>query len=477
VLSRIRAVLPAAGPGRILVLSGFGGAVGTGLFLAGSMLFFIRGVGLSPYQVALGLGVAGAVGLLASMPLGAVADRVGPRRTVVALHLWRAVAYSLYLTVHSFPAFLIVVCATTVADKAAPPVNQAMVGLLFDKRERVRTMGFLRSAQNVGLSIGAILASFALSANTRSAYDILALGNGVSYILMAYLVWRLRVPATVRVPESTSDADTALQHLDSAVAHHRRPGHWYFIALTLANGALALHDTVLFVGLPLWIAQHPYLPADIVGVLLTLNTVLTAAGQVWWTRLAGTAGRAIRGMVAAGLVLAAASLLIGLTGAVASAAIGVLLLVGGALLLTVGENLHAACAWEISFELTPPQRRARYLAAFAGGSSARDMLGPTLITVLLLGLGPLGWAGLAAGFASAGVAARQSALILRRRGLPRGPQPRSNPLGGPHGKRATRPAAGVNRASVFARRPASAHHRRRPRPATAGPGRVAGPAN
>jgi MFS family permease len=208
-----------------------------------------------------------------------------------------------------------------------------------------------------------------------------------------------------------------------------------------------------------------------------LNTVLTAVGQVWWTRLAGTVGKAIRGMVAAGLVLAVASVLIGLTAVVANVAVGVLLLVCGVLVLTVGENLHAACAWEISFELTPPERRARYLAVFAGGSSARDMLGPTLITGLLLGLGPLGWAGLAAGFVSAGVAARQSALIVRRRGLPRGPQPRSNPLGGPHGNRATRPAAGASRASVFASRPAPAHHRRRPRPATAGPGRVAGPAN
>ncbi len=474
VLSRVRAVLPAAGPGRVLVLSGFSGAVGTGLFLAGSMLFFVRGVGLSPYQVALGLGVAGAAGLLASLPVGAIADRIGPQRTVVALHLWRAVAYSLYLTVHSFPAFLIVVCAATIADKAAPPVNQAMVGMLFDKRERMRTMGFLRSAQNVGLSIGAVLASFALSSNTRSAYDLLALGNGVSYLLMAFLVWRLRVPAPAVAAAPPPDADAAVRHVDSRIAHHRRPGLWYFIALTLANGGLALHDAVLFVGLPLWIAGHSYLPAGIVGVLLTLNTVLTAVGQVWWTRLTDTVGKAIRGMVAAGLLLAAASLLIGLTGMVTSVAIGALLLVGGALLLTVGENLHAACAWEISFELTPPERRARYLAVFAGGSSARDMLGPTIVTVLPLGLGTLGWATLAAGFISAGVAARQSALILRRRGLPSGPQRPSDSLRGSHGNRATPPATG---AVVVARRPAPAHRRGWPRPAPASPQRLAGAAH
>ena len=55
-------------------------AVGEGFFLTGSAVFFTQVVGLSSAQVGLGLTIAGVVTFFFAVPLGRVADRVGPKR-------------------------------------------------------------------------------------------------------------------------------------------------------------------------------------------------------------------------------------------------------------------------------------------------------------------------------------------------------------------------------------------------------------
>jgi MFS family permease len=387
----------------VLVLNGVVGSTGTGLFLAGSMVFFVRGVGLSPYQIVAGLSVAGVCGLAAAVPTGLLADRIGPQRTLIALYLWRAVAYSLYLVVHDFPSFLLIVCATTVADKASPPISQALVGSVIDGHQRVRTMALVRAAQNVGLSVGAMLAAIALSTDTRFAYDVLALANGASYVVMAVLIRRL------------PRRDDAVE----PIRRGRRQRRWPeapFLVLTGLNGVLALHDTILFVGLPLWITEYTSAPRTVVSVTLVVNTVITALTQVWWTRAVDTPAGARRGMALSGGILASATLAISATTGL-NATTTAIVLVAAAVLLTVGENLHSASSWALSFELAPAAARGSYLAVFSLGQSGRDLVGPALVTAAVVNLGWWGWLALAAVLALTGPAAGSAARRMQRRRL------------------------------------------------------------
>ncbi|MGW7366773.1 MFS transporter [Streptomyces sp. NPDC054841] len=406
----VRRSLPPPGAAGTLVTSAFCGSIGTGLFLAGSMLFFTRGVGLSAVEVSLGLSVAAVCGMLASVPLGGLADRVGPRPMMVILYVWRVVTYGLYVLVHSFPAFLVVVCATTIADRASPAINQAMVGELFSKEERLRTMGYLRAVQNVGLSLGALLATFALSWESRAAYDLLALGNAASYVLMAGLVWRIR-PVRGAVSPAVADRRPAKGARRGGMIRPLKEKA--FLALSGFSGVLALHDTVLFVGLPLWVAEHTQAPLSLVSIALIVNTVVTAVSQTWWTRLARTLPRAVRGMAVSGAVLALAAVAIGPASHMSAWQASALLLTG-VLLLTIGENLHAASAWEVGFELSPPDARTTYLSVFHLGESARDVVGPMLVVSLVVGTGSWGWVGLAVLFLLAGGASRQAARAVAR---------------------------------------------------------------
>jgi hypothetical protein len=69
------------------------------------------------------------------------------------------------------------------------------------------------------------------------------------------------------------------------------------------------------------------------------------------------------------------------------------------LALTAGENLHSIAAWNLSFQLAPPDRSAEYLSAFHLSSGLKSIVGPALVTGVVLTGGLGGWALLAGLFA------------------------------------------------------------------------------
>lgn len=71
-------------------------AVGEGTFITGSAVFFTQIVGLSAAQVGLGLTVAGIASFFFAVPLGKMADRVGPKRMWAAGSFGSAGLYAVW---------------------------------------------------------------------------------------------------------------------------------------------------------------------------------------------------------------------------------------------------------------------------------------------------------------------------------------------------------------------------------------------
>jgi MFS family permease len=394
-------IVPPRGPTRTLTISAFVGSIGTGLFLTGGVLYYTHVVHLSAESVGLGLSIAGGVGMLASVAVGRVADRIGPRRTLIALHLFRVLAYAALAYVSNYGEFLVVVVLTTVADRSGTPMNQALAGRIFTKQERIRVMAFMRAVRNVGMSLGAVLAGVAVQVGTATDYRLLVLGNAVSFLPMAILIGRLGKYERVVSPPAAETKDGE----PSAARGPLRDVP--FLALTVTNGFLMLHDSILLVALPLWIVGFTSAPPVMVGATLVLNTALTATTQVLWTKLTDTLHKAAARMWTAALVLAAgvACLAAAHFGNAVTASV---LLVLGIVLLTAGENLHSAASWQISYDLSPEDQQGVYLSVFNIGVNGQFLVGPAIATTLAVSAGIPGWAGLAAIFLVSG---RASTLL------------------------------------------------------------------
>ncbi|MEU5111650.1 MFS transporter [Streptomyces longwoodensis] len=364
-----------------LLVAVFVDALGSGLYMSVSVVFFTRYLGLGAGQVGVGLSVAGAVSFALLVPTGVLADRVGPRRTLVAAHLARAVLLACYPFVPGFGSFLVVVALLAVADRAASPLVQGLFAVAVGEAERVRAMGRARSLQNLGLALGGLGAGAALVRDADAVYVAVVLANALSFVLAAVLVARLRTPEGER---ARGGGPLPLRRR-LGVFRDRR-----FAALTALNSAASLHVTVLTAGVPLWVLSHDALPRPVIAWTLVLNTAVVVLFQVRATRSTRTAEEGGRALGLSGLLLAVCCAGLALTGALPTPAAVAVLLVAVAF-QAFAEMHQQAGSWAISYDLAPDDRRQVYLAFFSLGNAARNTYGPLVVTFLVVRQGAPGW--------------------------------------------------------------------------------------
>ncbi|MGW2209858.1 MFS transporter [Streptomyces sp. NPDC001781] len=408
------AILPKTPAGRRLAAGAAVDSVGSGMFLAASTLYFVTVVGLPAARVGLVLSVAAVAGLLSPVPLGRLADRVGPVRVYVALLALRGLGYAGFALIDGFWPYAVLTCVLTALDRGCSPLQQVVVGTIEGGQDQTRTMASIRSVRNIGLTAGFLIAGAVLAIHERAAFVALFLANAATFWVIGAVVEQLRRRTAADAPAAPAPRAGAAgpAPAEPAPAPVRSPFRdLRFMLFTVSNGVLSLHDSVLFVLLPLWLTTATDAPSSAVSVVLAVNTALTVLLQVYVARFAESTAGALR-LVPMALVPLLASC-VAFAGAEhvhvwPAAACAVLAVV----LLTVGENLHSVAVWNLSYELSPAPARARYLATFSLGMTGQQILGPALMTGVVLPLGTTGWAVLAAVFTLA-------ALVVRVTGAPR----------------------------------------------------------
>ncbi|AYF28512.1 MFS transporter [Micromonospora tulbaghiae] len=413
--------LPPPGPLRTLAYATLANTVGAGLWLAGGALYLTRDVGLSATSVGAGLTVAGLVGLSASVPLGGLADRWDPRTLRAVLQVGQAVVALAYLMVGSFPAFLAVAVPEALFAAGNLAVRAALVAAVGGPDGRVHAFATLRAVANLGITVGTALAGIALAVDTHRAYQVLVVGNAATYLLSAALLLRL--------PPQPAAAGARRTPGTRRGGGRRRGGplrDGRFLAVSGASAVLSTHVTVLVLVVPLWTVDRAGAPPPVVSAVLLANTVLTVLLAVRLSRGAERAAPAARKLRRAGLVLAAATPLYAVTGVLPVLPAVVLLLVATAV-WTVGDLWHGAAGAGLAYDLAPPDAIGAYQGADGLAAGLAQALGRGLLTLLVLGGGPVGWLVLGGIFAAAGLAAP----ALARRAIADRPVPEARPAGVP----------------------------------------------
>jgi MFS family permease len=368
---------------RILAQAQLVNSLGDGVYLVTSAFYFARIVGLPATEIGLGLTLGWAVGSVAGVPLGHLADRRGPRGVAVLLALTTATAVGSFMFVRSFALFVLVACLYGTAQTGLAAARQALLAGLIEPAQRTAVRALLQATLNGGLAVGAALGGLALHLDSRPAYLALFALDALSFLAAAALL--LRLPA---VPAVSSVAGPRLAVLRD------RP----YALITLINAVLLFYMPLLSLIVPLWIATRTTAPTWMVSVLLLVNTGSVVLFQVRVARRVKNLRDASASVRYAGLVMLAACAVFALS------PYGWVFLLVAALLQVGSELLLAAGAWEISFGLAPDDMQGQYQAFFGTGLAVARMLGPVVLTTLVLGGGTLGWLLLGAAFATAGAA-------------------------------------------------------------------------
>lgn len=344
-------------------------AVGTGLFIPVSLLYFIATTDLSVEQVGLTSSIGALIALPAVLGVGHLVDRIGAKPVLLAANVLMAAGFVGFLFAMSFWSVTVLMAVVGVGGAAFWASEAPLVASISQRGERELWFGFLGALRNIGFALGGLVGGLAVTIGTAWAYHAIVIVNTASFV--GSLLLLLRVPA----PAPSKHSDEVAPSWSIAL---RDTEYRWLIA---SNVVYALSSLTLNVALPIYAKEVLHLPGWVVGAIFTVNTVLVGFGQ-------GLAVRWMTGRVR--YRLAVLSNLAFALGYVLFAGLDVLsigmasvVIIAVTAVYTIGELVGGPVLTTIAVDSRPDTVRGRYVAAYQLSWMGANIVAPAAYTWLL----------------------------------------------------------------------------------------------
>jgi hypothetical protein len=382
-------LLPRSGPQRVIAASNLVNTVGSGVYLTAGVLYFTEAAHLPAGEVGRGLAIAGIISLTAGIVVGHVADRRGARGIYAATLVVRGLGTAGFLLADTFWAFVVAVCVATGAHTAGQAARAPIIRTYGGDRPQ-EFRAYLRALTNIGISVGALLAGWAVQVGTHHAYDLLVIGNALACAGSA--VFLVFLPPVRPLPAAGGPRWAALRD---------RP----YLLVTALDGIMSVQFKVLTVALPLWLVGATSAPRWLISATMLVNTAIVIACQVRASRGVDNPAAGGRAYRRAGVAFLVSCSLLSLTAGV-QAWVAAALMLTAVVVHAIGELWHSAAGFEVSFALAPERATGQYLGVFGLGLGLAETLGPAVLIALCITWGRPGWYVVGALFVLTGLAAQ-----------------------------------------------------------------------
>ena len=353
---------------------------GNGLLISVLAIYFSFVENIGPTKTALALSIGAAVGLLFSVPAGHVVDRVGQKRVVVLAMLANSFSIFALIFVHSFQWLVICFALDSISNVFSRNGQLTLIARVGTPETSASYRAYTRSINNLGIGLGTLGAGIALAVNSASGYRIAIFIDALTFLLGALIY--TTVPNFVPTLQKR-------ESFDWSIFKDVR-----YIAATAMAGTMNIQFAVQNIGIPIWIVKYTNAPRWWVSALLLMNTAAIVLFQMRVSRRNRPLEESARQYFITGVFVAAACISYafadGQSAKVASA------------ILAVGMAFHIACElfaamihWQLSFDLADPARQGAYYGIWTFGNGLSDIIGPSLVTFLLITYEKWGWAILA----------------------------------------------------------------------------------
>jgi MFS family permease len=406
VAGRFRAGLPSVGGQVPLVAALSVDAVGTGLFLPFSILFFTATTPLSVAAVGLGVSVASGLRLPLGPLLGSLVDRWGPRRVFVLSNVVQCAGTAGYLLVGSFWGLVATAFVVQAGNSAFWISYAPLVTQISQPGDRERWFGLLGALRNTGFALGGLAAGLAVSSSGTAGYRLIVAVNAASFAAAAVLLLAQRTPSASTEPAEPSAPRSPRPQAGWRAVLTDRP----YAGLALVNVAYATSTLALTVLLPVYAVVTLRLPGWVPGVAFTINCVLIAAGQ--GPVVAALQGRRRSWALQLSALLVVASTPVMLLARIVPTSVGIATVLLGVVIFTAAELIDSPVMAALSTEAAPAHLRGRYLAIHQLSWNVASTVGPALLTALLQAGSALAWSAVAVIAAAGGLGMRRLARRL-----------------------------------------------------------------
>jgi MFS family permease len=389
---RLDRFLPPTPLARRLSLQSVLFAIGEGTFITGSAVFFTQIVGLTAGQVGIGITVAGLVSFVFSVPVGKLADRVGPKRMWAFGAGSAAALYAVWPLVDGFATFIAMMVALQLVETAGWSGRGAYTIDVFPRDERVQSQAFMRAALNIGFTVGALISGIALAFNSDDLIQAVPIFTALMLALNTLYITRLPDAAHDRSPaasqatvETEQKTEQTEQKLGRGALRNRG-----FLALSACDGVLGTNQVLLNIVIPLWLVQETDAPRVLLAWLFGTNTVLAVLLQVRAARGVDSVRSSLRAArISMSFFVLSCFVVLVTHDTVGWVTIALVWL--GHVTVTGAELFQSAAHWGFMSELSDPERLGEYQGAANLGGTLGNVWAPAAYTYLAIEWGAGGW--------------------------------------------------------------------------------------
>ncbi|MEV6922898.1 MFS transporter [Dactylosporangium sp. NPDC051485] len=363
VLATLRAT---SAPVRALLVGVLVNRLGT--FFQAYLVLFLTTRGFSSAQAGWALGGYGAGTIGGLLAGGALADRLGPRRTTLLSMAGSAVLLPAVLYLHRYAAILVVVALVGLSTQLFRPAASAMLASHTARHRRVMIFAVYRLVQNIGASTAPLLGALLVAVSYTLLYWVEAGSTAVFALVAVFLFPRGRDGAKSGAP---------VRGGYGAMLGDRR------YVLFLGAMFLNIFVYVQYIAVLPLAMRAEGLATGWYAAMLALNGLMVVAFELLVTKV--TQRRAPRYVAAAGF------LLLGVGQGLYGFGWGVVAFVAGTVLWSLAELVGGPTMFAYPALAAPEELLGRYQGAAQAMFGLGTVLGPICGVALWLALGPPVW--------------------------------------------------------------------------------------
>lgn len=350
-------------------------AIGGGMTLSLLLVYLHDMRGFTNTFGGLLLSYGAIVSIVASTPMGALVDRIGPKKVMIAGLICNSVAaFSLSLVETHFHAIL-ALTFINIAGQAIWPSQSVILTRLTPEVDRPKIFGFNFMLLNLGLGMGGLLSSLIIQKGDLISFQIMYWVDSATFLIYLLIVVSLRG-----------------EHVNKYIPKEHEPEQGSYRELMQIKPLmyLGIAGIILFTfgygtiqaGIPVFATQFLELSPKWLGIIFGVNTISIVVFQPLVMRILEKYSK-YTALISIGIIWALSWLFVGISPYLPMLASGIALCMSQ-LIFAFGEMVQAPTIPVLANELSPEHIRGRTNALMSLQWSVSGVLGPA-ITGLMLG--------------------------------------------------------------------------------------------
>lgn len=349
-------------------------AIGNGLVLPYTFIYFnsIRGIPTAVAGLIIGYGALAS--LLISPLVGNMVDKWGPKPVLIVALLVSALGYSSLGLVRDASQAIMVITICSFGQSAMWPSQNAISTELTPEHLRERIYGVQFAMLNLGIGIGGLISSLAVTLDNARSFELLFFGDGISYLV--YLLAVLSLGNVGRRSRKERAENAALDQGWREVMADKTFVKFWFVAIA----AIFFGYSQMEVGFTAFSTTISGMqPRDLAWAYAT-NTFLIAVLQLWVVKKLERTKRK-KAVAMAAVIWSIAWVSLAISGVINSGAL--IFVIGCQFVFAIGEMVWSPVIPSVVNQLAPDHLRGRYNAAATNTWQIAMVAGPAVAGTLL----------------------------------------------------------------------------------------------